>query len=158
MAGAREVGHPVGVQDLAALGRRINELRERKGLSQAEAARRAGVTAAYWSMVEGAKPNTATGRPSAPTVVVLRAIAEELDADRAELLELAGHVAAANFERERQAQVAPPADEVDPQEYARLEELVRRMVHTELQAVGIEPTEAADEEQTGESAGRSPGR
>lgn len=77
--------------DLARLGARIRELREASGLTPAVTARRAGVSPAYIHSVENATPSGRTGRPSLPSVPVLRGIADAVGAKRSELLELAGY-------------------------------------------------------------------
>jgi len=147
MTSAPAVGHPVGVQDLPALGRLLEQLRERKGISQAEAARRSGIAPAYLSMVEGAKPNTKTRAASVPAQTVLRALAEELDGDRAELLELAGYDEAAAYARQSKAEADERPDEVDQVEYERLAGVVKQMVRDELRAAGLTPPEeTADQE------------
>lgn len=123
--------------DPVAFGRRLAELRQAAGLIPAQAARRAGVTAAYWSVIEGAVPQGRNKRPSLPRVPVVRALADAIDADKAELLELAGYPDDADLERARVARLgggirmaASGIDleelrRVDPEAYANLEAQAR---------------------------------
>lgn len=103
VAGARQVEARSELVDTdpVALGARIAELRAAAGLTSAQAARRAGITAAYWHAVENASPQGRNRRPSIPRVPVLRAIADAVDGDRAELLDMAGHEDDAAIDRAR---------------------------------------------------------
>ncbi len=65
---------------VAALGERIRELRQSKGLTLRVAGQRSGMTASNWSGLEqGRRPN--------PTLSVLFAVAAALDVSLVELLE-----------------------------------------------------------------------
>jgi transcriptional regulator with XRE-family HTH domain len=122
--------------DPVAFGRRLAELRKAAGLIPAQAARRAGVNAAYWSVVEGAVPQGRNRRASLPRVPVVRALADAVDADKAELLELAGYPDDAELERDRVARLGEvqlsasgiDLEELrlaDPEAYANLEAQAR---------------------------------
>lgn len=123
--------------DPVAFGRRLAELRKDAGLIPAQAARRAGVTAAYWSVIEGAVPQGRNKRASLPRVPVVRALADAVDADKAELLELAGYSDDADLERARVARLGGGIQMsasgidleelrlVDPEAYANLEAQAR---------------------------------
>ncbi len=96
--------------DPVAFGRRLAELRKAAGLIPAEAARRAGVAASYWSVIEGAVPQGRNMRASLPRVPVVRALADAVDADKAELLDLAGYTANADLERARAVRLRTRGD------------------------------------------------
>lgn len=87
--------HGSGV-DLVALGRRIKELRGE--MSMGAAATRAAISVQYWSAVEAAQPGK-NGEPVRVSAPVLRSMADAIEADRVELLELAGHDEAAAWDR-----------------------------------------------------------
>lgn len=91
--------------DPVTFGSRLAELRESAGLKPAQAAMRAGISAPYWSVIEGAVPQGRNQRPSMPRVPVVRALADAVDADKAELLELAGYTTNADLERARVARL-----------------------------------------------------
>lgn len=82
-----------------AVGRWVREHRTAKKLSIANAARRAGLTQGWWHAIENATPSASTGKPSKPSVPFLRVMADALDADRAELLELAGYPEDAAYDK-----------------------------------------------------------
>lgn len=84
---------------LIAAGEWIRKRREAKGVSMAQAARRVGTTTQRWHAIEHATLSTKTGHPSKPAVPLLRAIADYLDGDRAEILELAGYADDALYDR-----------------------------------------------------------
>lgn len=127
---------PFVTADPVAFGRRLAELREAAGLIPAQAARRAGVSPAYWSVVEGAIPQGRNKKPSIPRVPVIRALADAVDADRVELLELAGYEDDAAIERARAARqgrihmAASGVDleelrQLDPEAYDSIENMAR---------------------------------
>ena len=102
--------------DLPQLGQRIKELRESAGITQAVLARRVGISAAYLSLIEGAKAKR-DQPPSRPAVTILRGIAAAIPGALAsELLELAGWEDDAAYDRVREAQAAraakPPASTI----------------------------------------------
>jgi transcriptional regulator with XRE-family HTH domain len=100
------------IADPVAFGRRLAELRKAAGLIPAEAARRAGVTASYWSVIEGAVPQGRNMRAALPRVPVVRALADAVDADKAELLDLAGYTDNADLERARVVRLRTRRDRV----------------------------------------------
>jgi len=91
-------------------GQRVAALREATGLAPAEAAHRAGVSAAYWSVIERATPQGRNKVASLPRVPVVRALADAIDADKAELLDLAGYADHADLERARVARLRTAGD------------------------------------------------
>lgn len=109
--------------DPVAFGRRVRELRRTAGLTPAQAAQRAGITAAYWSVIEGAAPQGRNERASLPRIPVVRALADAVDADKAELLDLAGYTDHADVERARVERVRVSGDQAVPGAYVALEAL-----------------------------------
>ena len=109
-------------------------LRKAAGLIPAQAARRAGVTAAYWSVIEGAVPQGRNKRASLPRVPVVRALADAVDADKAELLDLAGYPDDADLERSRVKRLRARGDQASGPN-ADLETLRQRApeVHADIE-------------------------
>ena len=66
-------------------GQRLRDLRKQKNLSQRDLAARVGIDFTYLSKIEG-------GRLDPPSEIVIRHIAQVLDADEDELINLAGKV------------------------------------------------------------------
>src|SRR6266704_4873093 len=66
-------------------GRRLRELRKQKNISQRDLAARVGIDFTYLSKIEG-------GRSDPPSEVIIRRIAQVLEADEDELINLAGKV------------------------------------------------------------------
>jgi transcriptional regulator with XRE-family HTH domain len=66
-------------------GQRLRNLRKQKNLSQRDLAARVGIDFTYLSKIEG-------GRLDPPSEVIIRRIAQELDANEDELINLAGKV------------------------------------------------------------------
>jgi transcriptional regulator with XRE-family HTH domain len=118
--------------DPDAFGHRLKELRKAAGLIRAQAARRAGVTAAYWSVIEGAAPQGRDKRASLPRIPVVRVLADAVDADKAELLDLAGYTDHADMERARVRRSRARGDQVVPGANVDLEAL--RLLAPDLHA------------------------
>lgn len=78
---------------LVELGRRLRARRRRLGLSVRGVAAAAGLSPSYVSALEAAR-NPTTGRPAAPSLRVLTAVAGALSLPAAELLDLAGPLTA----------------------------------------------------------------
>ncbi len=66
-------------------GQRLRDLRKQKNLSQRDLAARVGIDFTYLSKIEG-------GRSDPPSEVIIRRIAQVLEADEDELINLAGKV------------------------------------------------------------------
>ena len=66
-------------------GQRLRNLRKQKNLSQRDLAARVGIDFTYLSKIEG-------GRSDPPSEVIIRRIAQVLEADEDELINLAGKV------------------------------------------------------------------
>jgi HTH-type transcriptional regulator, competence development regulator len=66
-------------------GQRLRDLRKRKNLSQRDLAARVGIDFTYLSKIEG-------GRLNPPSEIIIKRIAQVLDADEDELINLAGKV------------------------------------------------------------------
>ena len=66
-------------------GQRLRDLRKQKNLSQRDLAARVGIDFTYLSKIEG-------GRLDPPSEVIIRRIAQVLEADEDELINLAGKV------------------------------------------------------------------
>lgn len=66
-------------------GQRLRDLRKQKNLSQRDLAARLGIDFTYLSKIEG-------GRLDPPSEVIIRRIAQVLEADEDELINLAGKV------------------------------------------------------------------
>jgi transcriptional regulator with XRE-family HTH domain len=81
----------------------MRTVRSEKKWSVREAARRAGVSDAYWGSLERKGTVPGGGPDSRPSVGWLRNVAEALGINPADLFELAGHDQDAAWERARKA-------------------------------------------------------
>lgn len=133
--------------DLERFGERITELRGE--LPRAQVARHAGITGAYLHALENATPNKG-GRPTRPTVPMVRAIADALGASRVELLLLAGYDDDAIYDEIKERKAArPPAVEDRSRQ-----ELLDQMAH--IAAVLAERERSQGDETPAPGSRRSP--
>jgi transcriptional regulator with XRE-family HTH domain len=132
------------VRDPQALGAKVAELRHARGFTMAAASRIAGMSDAGWSNIENAK-----GRPSVPYI---RAVADALGADRAELLDLAGFPDDAEIDRERaaHADLLRIVENVDRPVYDRIQDMAVAAL-TRAHAMGDGPWKDQTRDETVET-------
>ncbi len=117
------------------LGPALRKARSAAGLSQAKAAKRAGVSRALWQQLEsGERPD---GRPLRPKPVSLTLVARSLDLDPRQVLELAG-LDPAGYDPSRAGR--PVASTAEARELLDMVTEAQRQAVVELLRAMVDPT------------------
>jgi transcriptional regulator with XRE-family HTH domain len=113
--------------DFAGLGERLKAARVRAGLSQRATANAAKISATYVRALEGAA-NPNTNKPSLPSPTILQALANALNVDYDELLDLAGYDAESIGEVEAQGIGITTSESID-RDLKTIKDATRNLQH-----------------------------